>query len=67
MLVKYTTLSCKWNNYYVHILKDQGGLFMSFKQFQDLINLSYPKSTRTLKKIQTIKGPYMLAVIDQYK
>ncbi|OGE31582.1 hypothetical protein A2631_00405 [Candidatus Daviesbacteria bacterium RIFCSPHIGHO2_01_FULL_44_29] len=63
---KRSFIASLWNNYYVHILKDQGGLFMSFEQFKDLINLSYSKSTRTLKKIQTIKGPYMLAVIDQY-
>ena len=34
---KRSLLASLWNNYYVHILKDQGGLFMSFDQFQDLI------------------------------
>ncbi|OGE23226.1 hypothetical protein A2688_00675 [Candidatus Daviesbacteria bacterium RIFCSPHIGHO2_01_FULL_38_8] len=62
---KRSLLASLWNNYYVHILKDQGGLFMSFDQFQDLINLFYSDSKKTLKKIRTIKGSYMLAIIDQ--
>lgn len=55
-----------WNDYYVKVLKDQGGLFMSFDQFKEVIELCFKGSKKIDSRIvPTIKGNYMLAIIDR--
>lgn len=55
-----------WNNYYVKLLKDQGAFFITFQQFREIIKLFFSDTKKVLfEKIRTIKGVYMLAVIDQ--
>lgn len=60
-----TFLARLWNNYYVKILHDHGGFFMNFNQFKEIISLFYDGAQFNCSRIQTIKGRYMLAVIDQ--
>lgn len=57
-----------WNKYYITILKDHGGLFISFSQFKDIINLFFAQEAKIqFKRVATIKGYYMISVIDQKK
>ena len=51
-----------WNNYYRYFLKDQGNFFIDYVTFCKYIHEIAP-STK-IKQIHTIKGNYMLAVID---
>lgn len=61
-----TFLARLWNNYYVKILKDQGKFFMNFSQFKEIMQLYYQQAKRVeCSTIRTIKGIYILAVIDQ--
>ncbi len=60
-----TFLARIWNNYYVKILHDHGGFFMNFNQFNDIIQLFYREADITCSTIRTVKGRYMLAIIDQ--
>ena len=52
-----------WNAYYVFMLKDQGGFFISYKQFVDMLSVPFKGMTIKTKKVNTIKGSYMLAEI----
>jgi len=52
-----------WNAYYVFMLKDQGGFFISYDQFADMLACVFGGLTIKTKKINTIKGDYMLAEI----
>jgi len=61
-----TFLARLWNNYYVKILKDHGGFFIDFSQFKKIMELYYHQARHIqCSTIRTIKGVYMLAVIDQ--
>ncbi|MBI2600349.1 methyltransferase domain-containing protein [Candidatus Daviesbacteria bacterium] len=63
---KLTLLANAWNYYYVNFLKDHGGLFLSFHQFKSIMEIGF-KNTKKIQvsKIKTVKGYYMMAVIDQ--
>lgn len=59
-------LSRIWNKYYTLFLRDHGGFFMNFHQFNEIIKIFYHSAKNvSCKKISTIKGTYMCAVIDQ--
>ena len=51
-----------WNNYYRYFLKDQGNFFIEYERFCQYILDIAPNAK--LKRIKTIKGWYMLAVIE---
>lgn len=54
-----------WNFYYRYALNDHGGLFISYNQFKEILNISFAKASNVeTRKIKTIKGTYMLGVID---
>ncbi|KKP81205.1 MAG: hypothetical protein UR81_C0004G0007 [Candidatus Levybacteria bacterium GW2011_GWB1_35_5] len=58
-------LSKAWNTYYKIIMKDHGDLFISFNQFREILKIAFPNSASIYsKRILTIKGYYMLGVID---
>lgn len=50
-----------WNNYYRYFLKDQGNFFIDYEKFCKYIKEIAPNAE--IKRIHTIKGYYMLAVI----
>lgn len=53
-----------WNLYYKIALKDQGKFFITFEQFIQAIRVIFLNAKIHFKKINTIKGTYMLAVIE---
>lgn len=58
-------LSRIWNDYYVNFLSDQGGLFLSFDQFKQIVQISFGLAKNLkIEEIGTIKGKYMIATID---
>lgn len=57
-------LSRLWNMYYRMALKDQGSFFMDYQQFIQVIRVVFLTNKIEFKRINTIKGTYMLAVID---
>jgi ubiquinone/menaquinone biosynthesis C-methylase UbiE len=61
---KLNLLAKLWNKYYVWMLDDQGDYFINFEQFKQVFKLYYPDSKIEFNKIWTIKGPYMMAVIE---
>ncbi len=61
---KLNLLAKLWNKYYVWMLDDQGDYFINFEQFKKVFKLYYPSSKIDFSKIWTIKGPYMMAVVD---
>ena len=61
---KLSPLARAWNAYYVFMLKDQGGFFISFNQFQAVLKAVYKGRSIRTQKIKTIKGTYMLAVVS---
>jgi len=60
---KLTTRACLWNAYYVFMLKDQGGFFNNYEQFNKVLKAVYKHKKIDTKKVSTIKGHYMLAVV----
>jgi len=51
--------------YYVHLRGDQGHHFLNYDQFKKLFSLIKPKgSCCRIEKIKSIKGTYLLAVIE---
>jgi len=61
---KLTARARAWNAYYVFMLKDQGGFFISYDQFKQILDTVYKSMNVKTGKIKTIKGNYMLAVIE---
>ena len=58
-------LAKMWNLYYKLFTKDHGDLFVSYHQFKEILKISFPNASNIFsKKIFTIKGNYMLGVID---
>lgn len=57
-------LSLIWNTYYRLALRDQGRFFINFEQFIQIIRIVFLSSKIYFKKVNTIKGTYMLAIID---
>lgn len=55
-------LSRLWNNYYRYFLKDQGNFFIDYEKFCKYILNIAPEAK--IKRIKTIKGYYMLAVLN---
>lgn len=53
-----------WNAYYVFMLKDQGGFFINYSQFKKALRIAYEGMSIKTKKISTIKGHYMLAIVN---
>jgi hypothetical protein len=64
---KKTLLGRFWNFYYTRFLLDQGEEFISFASFNALISKYFPSDKVILKKIRTIKGPFMVAFVDKRK
>lgn len=54
-----------WNAYYVFMLKDQGGFFISYSQFRDIVSITFNEFSYQFKKVETIKGHYMFAKITK--
>lgn len=54
-----------FNWYYTHVLQDEGHRFLDWGQFKRLVQLYYGQAAFQL--VRTIKGRYMLAVIDLEK
>lgn len=61
---KLNLLAKIWNKYYVLFLDDQGNYFINYEQFKQIFKLYFPEYKINFSKIWTIKGPYMMAVID---
>lgn len=57
-------LSRLWNLYYRIALKDQGSFFMDYNQFIQVIRVVFLTNKIEFKRVNTIKGTYMLAIID---
>lgn len=61
---KLNLLAKLWNKYYVWMLDDQGDYFINFEQFRQIFKLYFPNSKIEFNKIWTVKGPYMMAVVE---
>jgi hypothetical protein len=46
------------------MLDDQGDYFINYEQFNKIFNLYFPDHKIEFSKIWTVKGPYMMAVIN---
>lgn len=64
---KRTLLGRFWNFYYRQFLFDQGERFISFLSFSDLILKHFSGDKIIIKKVRTIKGPFMVAFVDKRK
>ena len=53
-----------WNTYYRKVLKDQGDMFIGYDSFKFHINEIFKRHKVEFKRIRTIKGWYMLAIIN---
>jgi hypothetical protein len=53
-----------WNIYYRFLLGDQGENFLTYMEFSSHLKHVYSDRRVKLRKVNTIKGPYMMAVID---
>ncbi len=60
-----STLKSKlWNDYYVHLLGDQGESFLTFSEFKSLVNSEKDKCDKIkFGIINTIKGKYFYASV----
>jgi len=54
-----------WNTYYRKVLKDQGNFFIGYDNFKFHVMDGFKKNKISFKRILTIKGFYMLAVIEE--
>ncbi len=54
-----------WNKYYVYFLKDQGGYFLNKNKLINLLKQQFLESEFAIENIKTIKGNYLLVVINQ--
>ncbi len=54
-----------WNMYYIWMLDDQGDYFINYSQFCKIMKLYFSDSKLECSKIWTVKGPYMMAVVNQ--
>lgn len=62
---RHSTLRSRvWNWYYRKFLGDQGGYFLNYQQFTDVIKNFFVDSKCRFRTISTIKGNYMVAVIE---
>lgn len=61
---KLNLLARLWNKYYVLFLDDQGDYFINYEQFKKIFKLYFADSKIEFSKIWTIKGSYMMAVIN---
>lgn len=61
---KLNLLARLWNKYYTSFLNDQGVCFINYEQFKKIFKLYFSGSKIEFSKISTIKGPYMMAVIN---
>lgn len=61
---KLNPLANIWNKYYVVFLADQGDYFINYEQFKKIIDLYFPEYKINYSIIWTIKGPYMMAIVD---
>ena len=50
-----------WHWYYVHFLNDQGGNFLTFKKFKEVLDKNIDNKKITTGIINTIKGRYFYA------
>ena len=61
---KFSARARLWNAYYIFLLKDQGRFFISYDQFKSVLQVVYKNMDIRTKKIKTIKGYYMLAIVQ---
>jgi ubiquinone/menaquinone biosynthesis C-methylase UbiE/ADP-ribose pyrophosphatase YjhB (NUDIX family) len=61
---KLNILARMWNKYYILFLDDQGDYFIDYEQFKKILKLYFSDSKIEFSKIWTIKGPYMMAVVE---
>jgi len=54
-----------WNRYYKYFLNDQGQYFLDRKKMKSLLGACFPKEQITINVISTIKGNYLMAIINQ--
>lgn len=59
-----TFLAKIWNKYYVYFLKDQGGYFLKQEKLANLLNQVFLKNEYAIEKIKTIKGNYLLVIVE---
>jgi len=59
-----TILAKLFNRYYRYVLGDQGGNFLIYKEFQELIKDFFKNKKIKFDIVNTIKGCYMFAIID---
>lgn len=62
---KTTLIGRFWNFYYRRFLLDQGEEFISFLLFSNLILKHFSRGKVLIKRIRTIKGPFMVAFVDK--
>lgn len=53
-----------WNWYYRRFLGDQGGYFLSRAQFIEIVRGFFHDSKQQFRNISTIKGDYLVAIVD---
>lgn len=53
-----------WNWYYREFLGDQGGYFLSRPQFTETIQNFFPDCKKQFSNISTIKGNYMVVIVE---
>lgn len=56
-----------WNWYYRKFLGDQGGYFLSHPRFMEIIRGFFPNGKHQFHNVSTIKGDYMIAVVEVEK
>lgn len=53
-----------WNAYYVRFLGDRGRYFLNKSEFERVISLVFRDASISFEEVQTIKGVYMIAVVE---
>jgi len=60
-----STLRAKlWHSYYVRFLGDRGRYFLTKNEFEKVVSLVFQGAGITYDRVQTFKGNYMFAVIE---
>lgn len=62
--LKSTRWARLWHQYYVHFLGDRGGYFLSRERFTEVISCMYADAEIQFDLVSTLKGNYMLAIVD---
>ena len=57
-------LAKMWNWYYVHLLGDKGGTFLTLQKFKEIIEKNIKNKKSTFGSVDTIKGRYFYASLS---